>query len=131
MNKYLFNIEFIIFNQNEIITKTDKKIKDKLITDDLLQILSFAIKDLQNYKILDCIEPSISSIDENIQLRLRYLSKEYDMNKHSLFFYQNNKEGHYFEIDELIEISKRIRKELECYLHYTIEVNIQLDILSD
>ena len=53
------------------------------------------------------------------------------MNKHSLFFYQNNKEGHYFEIDELIEISKRIRKELEWCLHYTIEVNIQLDILSD
>jgi hypothetical protein len=131
MDKYLFNIEFIIFNQNEIITKTDKKIKDKLINNDLSQILSLAIKDLQNYKILDRMEPSISSIDENIQLRLRYLSKEYDMNKDSLFFYQNNKEGHYFEIDELIEISKRIRKELEWYLHYTIEVNIQLDISSD
>jgi hypothetical protein len=131
MDKYLFNIEFIIFNQNEIITNTDKKIKDKLINNDLSQILSLAIKDLQNYKILDRMEPSISSIDENIQLRLRYLSKEYDMNKYSLFFYQNNKEGHYFEIDELIEISKMIRKELEWYLHYTIEVNIQLDILSD
>jgi hypothetical protein len=131
MDKYLFNIEFIIFNQNEIITKTDKKIKDKLINNDLSQILSLAIKDLQNYKILDRMEPSISSIDENIQLRLRYLSKEYDMNKNSLFFYQNNKEGHYFEIDELIKISKRIRKELEWYLHYTIEVNIQLDISSD
>ena len=131
MDKYLFNIEFIIFNQNEIITNTDKKIKDELINKDLSHILSVAIEDLQNYKILDRLEPSISSIDENIQLRLRYLSKEYDMNKYSLFFYQNNKEGHYFEIDELIEISKRIRKELEWYLHYTIEVNIQLDILSD
>ena len=131
MDKYLFNIEFIIFNQNEIITNTDKKIKDKLINNDLSQILSLAIKDLQNYKILDRMEPSISSIDENIQLRLRYLSKEYDMNKYSLFFYQNNKEGHYFEIDELIKISQNIKKELEEYLHYEIDAKLQLDITSD
>ena len=75
------------------------------------------------------MEPSISSIDENIQLRLKYITPELDMNKHSLFFYQNNNESYYFEIDELIKISKRIKKELEEYLHYEIDVKIQLDII--
>ena len=75
------------------------------------------------------MEPSISSIDENIKLRLKYITPESDMNKHSLFFYQNNNEFYYFEIDELIKISKRIKKELEEYLHYEIDVKIQLDII--
>lgn len=129
MNKYLFDIEFIIFDPQKIITKEKKNFKDKLINDDLLKILSFAIEDLENYKILDRMEPSISSIDENIQLILKYITPESDMNKHSLFFYQNNNESYYFEIDELIKISKRIKKELEEYLHYEIDVKIQLDII--
>ena len=129
MNKYLFDIEFIIFDPQKIITEEKKNFKDKLINDDLLKILSFAIEDLENYKILDRMEPSISSIDENIQLRLKYITLESDMNKHSLFFYQNNNESYYFEIDELIKISKRIKKELEEYLHYEIDVKIQLDII--
>jgi len=129
MNKYLFDIEFIIFDPQKIITEENKNFKDKLINDDLLKILSFAIEDLENYKILDRMEPSISSIDENIQLRLKYITLESDMNKHSLFFYQNNNESYYFEIDELIKISKRIKKELEEYLHYEIDVKIQLDII--
>lgn len=129
MNKYLFDIEFIIFDPQKIITEEKKNFKDKLINDDLLKILSFAIEDLENYKILDRMEPSISSIDENIQLRLKYITPESDMNKHSLFFYQNNNESYYFEIDELIKISKRIKKELEEYLHYEIDVKIQLDII--
>ena len=128
MNKYLFNIEFIIFDPQKIITKKNQDFKDKLINDDLLKILSFAIEDLENYKILDRMEPSISSIDENIQLRLKYITLESDMNKHSLFFYQNNNESYYFEIDELIKISKRIKKELEEYLHYEIDTKIKLDI---
>ena len=66
MNKYLFDIEFIIFDPQKIITKKNQDFKDKLINDDLLKILSFAIEDLENYKILDRMEPSISSIDENI-----------------------------------------------------------------
>ena len=129
MNKYLFDIKFIIFDPQKIITEEKKNFKDKLINDDLLKILSFAIEDLENYKILDRMEPSISSIDENIQLRLKYITPESDMNKHSLFFYQNNNESYYFEIDELIKISKRIKKELEEYLHYEIDVKIQLDII--
>lgn len=129
MNKYLFDIEFIIFDPQKIITEENKNFKDKLINDDLLKILSFAIEDLENYKILDRMEPSISSIDENIKLRLKYITPESDMNKHSLFFYQNNNEFYYFEIDELIKISKRIKKELEEYLHYEIDVKIQLDII--
>jgi hypothetical protein len=131
MNKYLFDIEFIIFNENNKLTKTNQKFKDELINNDLQKILSFAIEDLENYKILDRIEPSISSIDENIQLRLKYITKESDTHKYSLFFYQNNKEGYYFDIDELIKISKRIKKELEEYLHYEIDTKIQLDITSD
>jgi hypothetical protein len=131
MNKYLFNLEFIIFNPLKTITETNKDFKDKLINNDLSKILSFAIKDLQNYKILDRVEPSISSIDENIQLRLKYITKESDINNHSLLFYQNNNNEYYFEIDELIKISQNIKKELEEYLHYEIDTKLQLDITSD
>ena len=85
---------------------------------------------LNDYKFLDRVEPSISSIDETKQLRLAW--SQSDQYKYSLYFNQRHsccKE--YFSIEELKNISNRIKNELDEYLHYDIGMPILYIELDD
>jgi hypothetical protein len=125
-----FNIKFTIFDENQPLTKKQIQIRNNLSNDDMKQILKNAIIGLNDYKFLDRVEPSISSIDETKQLRLAW--SQSDQYKYSLYFNQRHsccKE--YFSIEELKNISNRIKNELDEYLHYDIGMPILYIELDD
>jgi hypothetical protein len=129
-----FNVKFTIFNEVKPLTEKQKQIKNKLIDmnnkdNDMKKILKYAITELNDYKFLDRVEPSISNIDETKQLRLslqQHLNSN-DEYQHSLIFIQN-KCKEYFSIEELKIITKSIKNELEEYLHYEIDTFLYIEI---
>ena len=69
MNIIPFNIKFTIFDENKPLTQKQIKIRNNLIDlnnidNDIKKILKNSIIDFNEYKFLDRVEPSISSIDE-------------------------------------------------------------------
>ena len=116
-----FNIKFVIFNENEDTSKIQYEIRKSMITGDVLRnMLKNTFNDDSNYKFLNRFEPSVSSIDEKKQLRLkmdntpRGVSRQY---QHSLHFHQRHScSKEYFTIDELKYISHKIKIELEDFL---------------
>ena len=76
MNIIPFNIKFTIFDENKPLTQKQIKIRNNLIDlnnidNDIKKILKNSIIDFNEYKFLDRVEPSISSIDEKKQLRMK------------------------------------------------------------
>lgn len=64
VNSIPIYIQFIIFD-NKILNDSQKEIKLKLMYDDLKQIIyTEKYRLLQNFKIIDRFEPSITSINE-------------------------------------------------------------------
>ena len=125
-----FNIKFTIFDENLPLTKKQIQLRNNLSDDDMKQILKNAIIGLNDYKFLDRVEPSISSIDEKKQLRLTMSPS--DQYKYSLYFNQRHSScKEYFSIEELKNISNRIKNELEEYLHYEIGMPILYIELDD
>ena len=84
----------------------------------------------EHYKFLERAEPSISSIDEKKQLRLRFNTDHFEFKQHSLHFHQlHSSSQEYFNLEELKIISEKIKNELETFLHYQIdEPIIYIDI---
>ena len=130
-----FNIKFTIFDENQPLTKKQIQIRNKLVDmnnedNDMKKILKYAITGLNDYKFLDRVEPSISSIDEKKQLRLTMSSS--DQYKYSLYFNQRHSScKEYLSIEELKNISTRIKNELDEYLHYDIGMPILYIELDD
>ena len=125
-----FNIKFTIFDENQPLTKKQIQIRNNLSNDDMKQILKNAIIGLNDYKFLDRVEPSIVSIDETKQLRLSW--SQSDQYKYSLYFNQHHSScKEYLSIEELKNISNRIKNELEEYLHYEIGMPILYIELDD
>ena len=129
-----FNIKFTIFNEVKPLTKKQIQIKNKLIDmnnkdNDMKKILKYAITELNDYKFLDRVEPSISNIDETKQLRmsLQQVLNSKDEYPQSLIFIQNQGKE-YFSIEELKIITKSIKNELEEYLHYEIDTFLYIEI---
>ena len=127
-----FNIKFSIFDENKPLTQKQIKIRNKLIDmnnidndNDMKKILKKSIIDFNEYKFLDRVEPSISSIDEKKQLRMKLSSILNNKYPHSLHFSQQQSQcKEYLSIEELKNISNRIKNELEEYLHYEIDTPI-------
>jgi hypothetical protein len=129
-----FNIKFTIFDENKPLTQKQINIRNNLIDsnnidNDMKKILKNIIN-LYSYqsfdfKFLDRIEPSISSIDEKKQLRMNLTFLLNDKYTHSLHFSQKHSQSkEYFSLEELKNISNRIKNELEEYLHYEIDTPI-------
>ena len=119
---YPFSVEFNIFYKNMVIDQKAIDIMNKLKTDFhtkdsiLKKILSYSVEQLcTKYKLFERAEPSISSIDEKKQLRLA-IDKLEHMN--SIYFNQTGSE--YFTIEELKDISEKVKEELEEYLRFDI-----------
>jgi hypothetical protein len=119
---YPFSVEFNIFYKNMVIDQKAIDIMNKLKTgfhmkDCILKrIISYSVENLDNkYKLFERAEPSISSIDEKKQLRLAIDKLEY---KNSIYFNQTGSE--YFTIEELKDISQKVKEELEEYLRFEI-----------
>ena len=133
--EYSFNVKFIIFDENKQVTDTQKTLRKMIIYDDLREILKKVFKNDENYKFLDRVEASVSSIDENKQLRLRFDTHHINSNQyhHSLHFDQTHsccKKN--FTIEELKYITNRIKIGLEDYLNYKIDnptIYIEVDDL--
>jgi hypothetical protein len=125
-----FNIKFSIFDENKPLTQKQIKIRNKLIDmnnidNDMKKILKKSIIDFNEYKFLDRVEPSISSIDEKKQLRMKLSCILNNKCPHSLHFSQQHSQcKEYLSIEELKNISNRIKNELEEYLHYEIDTPI-------
>ena len=118
-----FKIKFTIFDENRPLTKTNKNNLIDMMND-MKKILKNVISGLNDVKFLDRFEPSICSLDEKKQLRMSfcYQDKKY---QHSIHFNQDHslcKE--YFTIEELKNISNKIKIELEEYLHKDIWIPI-------
>jgi hypothetical protein len=110
---YPFKIKFIIVDENKELT-----IKQNLLKH-FRQILKELFNNDQNYKFLDRVEASVSSIDENKQLRL---TMDIHHNFHSLIFHQRHSSvKEYFKIEELKYISEKIQIGLEDFLRYKID----------
>lgn len=124
-----FNIKFTIFDEDKPLTQDQIKIRNKLIDtknidNDMKKILKNTINSYSypsfDFSFLDRVEPSISSIDEKKQLRLTP-----NTNQYSLHFNQHHSQcKEYFSIEELKNISNRIKNELQEYLHYEIDTPI-------
>lgn len=130
-----FNIKFIIFNEDNKTTKFQKKIKEKIIYEDMRHIIKKIFENDVNYKFLDRVEASVTSLDETKQLRLYFDNIHIESIKyqHSLHFHQLHsccKE--YFTLSELKYISNKIKIGLENFLHYEIDepiIYIEIDQL--
>ena len=133
--EYSFNVKFIIFDENNPVTERQKILRKTIIYDKLREIIQKVFNNDENYKFLDRVEASISSIDENKQLRLRFDTPHINLNQyhHSLHFHQNHsccKKN--FTIEELKYISNKIKIGLEDYLNYKIDnpiIYIEVDDL--
>ena len=127
-----FNIKFTIFDENKPLTKPQIVIMQNLVDafdNDLKKILKYSITDLPDFKFLDRCEPAISNIDETKQLRLTWTHQ--NTYKHSLHFNQCHELcTEYFSIEELKNISNRIKTELEEYLHHEIYTVLYVDVDS-
>ena len=125
-----FKIKFTIFDENTPLTKQQIEIMKNLVyafDNDLKKILTHSIADLHDFKFLDRCEPAISNIDETKQLRLTWINTY----KHSLHFNQcHSLCTEYFSIEELKNISNRIKTELEEYLHHEIDTVLYIDVDS-
>lgn len=111
-----FSLEFIIFRGE--LSKKQKDIYDKLIwrsSNDFKLILSNL--EIDNIKLLDRYEPSISSLDEKKQLRLD-ISGPTRSDYRVIFNQEHSSSKEYFSIDELKIIAKKIKNELVEYLGY-------------
>ena len=137
MNIIPFNIKFTIFDENKPLTQKQIKIRNNLIDlnnidNDIKKILKNSIIDFNEYKFLDRVEPSISSIDEKKQLRMKLSYIVNNKYTHSLHFSQKHSQcKEYFLIEELKNISNRIKNELDEYLHYDIGMPILYIELDD
>jgi hypothetical protein len=133
--EHSFNVKFIIFDENKPVTDKQKTLRKTIIYDKLREILQNVFKNDENYKFLDRVEASVSSIDENKQLRLRFDSLHINLNQyhHSLHFVQTHSGcKKKFTIEELKYISNRIKIGLEDYLNYKIDnpiIYIEVDDL--
>ena len=130
---YPFNIKFVIFDENKDVSKKQKELRHSMIFEDTLKkILKEAFINDEHYKFLERAEPSMSSIDEKKQLRLRFntVHFEFKQHQHSLHFHQlHSSSQEYFNLEELKIISEKIKNELETFLHYQIdEPIIYIDI---
>jgi hypothetical protein len=133
--EHSFNVKFIIFDENKQVTDTQKTLRKTIIYDKLREILQKVFKNDENYKFLDRVEASVSSIDENKQLRLRFDTLHINSNQyqHFLHFVQTHSGcKKKFTIEELKYISNRIKIGLEDYLNYKIDnpiIYIEVDDL--
>jgi len=117
-----FNIKFTIFDENKPISKTQEKLKETIIWENLRDIIKELFNTDDNFKFLDRAEASVCSIDENKQLRLRLDTNNLKKYQHSLHFHQKHSGSkEYFTIEELKYISYKIKNGLEDFLHYEID----------
>jgi hypothetical protein len=119
-----FNIKIVIFDENKELLKKQKEIRKELIMDNMRYIFKELFNKDTNYKWLDRMEASVSSIDENKQLRLRFDTSHNENKKYqySLHFHQKHTGSkEYFTIEELKYISDKIKIGLETFLHYEID----------
>jgi len=125
--KYSFNVKFKIFDVYSSSEK-QKAIREKLC-EDLPLILQNSIRDnCDEYKYLFRCEPSICSIDEKKQLRMS-LSSFMNVNTESQYIIFNQKSGEeIFTLEELTLLCKKIKKEIEEYLHYEIDAFIYINL---
>lgn len=124
-----FRVKFTIFDESKNMTVKQKNIRKKLICEDLEDILYCVFRQDDKYKVLDRAEPSISSIDENKQLRMDISAWNNWYKPYCVPFMQEYTEEN-FTIDELTYISNKIRDGLEEYLHYEIDspiIYIEID----
>ena len=124
---YSFSIKFKIFNEYSLSTKQEK-IRKQLCNDFHL-ILKNSIAELNDkYKYLVRCEPSICSIDEKKQLRM-CLNSFMNANTESQYIFFNQMNGiEFFTLQDMKLICKKIKQEIEEYLHYEIEAYLYIDI---
>jgi hypothetical protein len=123
-----FHIKFVIFDENKDLTTKQKTIRMQLVNVDMRKILEYAISELNEYKLLDKAEPTISSIDEKKQLRLKLVcGTPITAKQHSLIFRQNYSHD-FFTIEEIKIVSRNIKSEIEEYLHHEIDTIIFTEI---
>ena len=124
-----FNIKFTIFDENKPISKTQEKLKETIIQENLRDIIKELFNADDNFKFLDRAEASVCSIDENKQLRLgldtnnlKNINTPCIFIKNTLHFHQKHSGfKEYFTIEELKYISYKIKNGLEEFLHYEID----------
>jgi hypothetical protein len=119
-----FNIKFVLFDESKEVSQNEKEIRKNLIYNNFRYIIKEVFDNDANYKWLDRTEASVSSIDENKQLRLRFdtLHNENKKYQYSLHFHQiHTGSKEYFTIEELKYISDKIKIGLETFLHYEID----------
>jgi len=128
MSSNKFKVEFILFNKNELLTSYQINQRNKLLNEDMKNILTSMIS--SDYKVETNPDLSIRSININLKLSMNLENND---NQHSIFFEQVNNITLY-SFEELQKMVKKIKKQLEKYLSKEIEVCISMfmnDIDSD
>jgi hypothetical protein len=115
-----FKVQFLIFDQYKKITQEQRKLRQKLIDEDLMKIIiPNVVKLLPQYKCLDRLEPNISSLDENYQLRLdmEEILSESTTTEYMLRFNQSQCKTGYFKYEDLKNLTLTIQKLLSIYIY--------------
>lgn len=128
-----FKVEFILFDKNRLLTNNEVIQRNKLIHEDMKDVLKLSINKMMNYKLDDTSELTISYSYSNQKKLYMDIDKENNENQHSIFFHTFDTINLYY-FEELKKLVKKIRKEIERYLNKKIDVCISMemhDINSD
>jgi len=129
-----FKVEFILFDKNRLLTDYEVKQRNKLILEDMKNVLNLAIIKFKDIYILDdTSELSISYTFSKQKKLFMDMNIENNESLHSIFFHTVDFINLY-NFEELKKLVKKIRKEIEKYLNKKIDICISMemnDINSD
>lgn len=133
MSNLKFSVKFKIFHKFPLNKKEVGK-RQKLCEDfhDILKNVAEEFPD--KYKYLPRCEPSLCSLDEHKQLRMDFcsmLNQDIMESRYIIFDQRHSCCKEYFSLEELKEICKTIKQEIENYLHYEIDEPILFVHIDD
>jgi hypothetical protein len=129
----IFKVEFVLFDKSRLLINSEINQRNKLIHEDMKNVLKLAIIKSGIYKLDDTSELTISYTFNNQKKLYMDMNIENNENQHSIFFHTSDFMNLYY-FEELKKLVKKIRKEIEKYLNKKIDICISMemqDINSD
>lgn len=129
----IFKVEFVLFDKSRLLINSEINQRNKLIHEDMKNVLKLAIINSDIYKLDDTSELSILYTFNNQKKLYMDMDIENNENQHSIFFNTSDFMNLYY-FEELKKLVKKIRKEIEKYLNKKIDICITMemqDINSD
>ena len=123
----IFKVEFVLFDKSRLLINSEINQRNKLIHEDMKNVLKLAIIKSGIYKLDDTSELTISYTFNNQKKLYMDMNIENNENQHSIFFHTSDFMNLYY-FEELKKLVKKIRKEIEKYLNKKIDICISMEM---